>query len=77
MVVFSGVNYHNNIVVFAVAIVAKETEDTYIWLLEQLLESMKGKAFSSVITDGNMAMINAIRRVFPKSHHRLCAWHLI
>jgi transposase-like protein len=30
----------------------------------------------SVITDGDLAMRNAIRRVFPNAHHRLCAWHL-
>jgi hypothetical protein len=29
------------------------------------------------MSDGDLAMRNAIRRVFTKSHHRLCAWHLI
>ncbi|KAJ1396074.1 Zinc finger, SWIM-type [Sesbania bispinosa] len=27
--------------------------------------------------DGDMAMRNAIRKVFPDAHHRLCAWHLL
>lgn len=30
-----------------------------------------------VITNGDMTMRNAIRRVFPSSRHRLCAWHLM
>jgi len=30
-----------------------------------------------VITDGDIAMRNAIKKVFPKARHRLCAWHLI
>ena len=38
---------------------------------------MSGKSPTSVITDGDLAMKNAIRRVFPKCHHKLCAWHLI
>ncbi|KAJ1405464.1 Zinc finger, PMZ-type [Sesbania bispinosa] len=38
---------------------------------------MKGKAPKFVITDGDRAMRNAIRIVFPNATHRLCAWHLI
>jgi hypothetical protein len=76
VVVFSGVNHHNQTIVFGIAIVANEIEDTYVWLLETFLEAMQGKMPIFVITDGDLAMRNAIRRVFPKAHHRLCAWHL-
>ncbi|KAJ1377363.1 Zinc finger, CCHC-type [Sesbania bispinosa] len=31
---------------------------------------------SVVITDGDLAMRNAIKRVLPNAHHRLCVWHL-
>ncbi|XP_045791550.1 protein FAR1-RELATED SEQUENCE 5-like [Trifolium pratense] len=75
-VVFSGVNHHNQIV-FATALVSKENEETYVWLLEQFMEAMEGKMPIYVITDGDLAMKNAIRRVFPRAHHRLCAWHLL
>lgn len=77
VVVFSGVNNHNQTTIFASAVVANETEETYVWLLEQFVEAMKGKPPLSVITDGDMAMKNAIKKVFPGAHHRLCAWHLI
>jgi hypothetical protein len=77
LVVFSGVNHHNQSIVFCSAIVSDETEETYVWLLEQVLAAMGGKSPTSVITDGDLAMRNAIRRVFPECHHRLCAWHLI
>jgi hypothetical protein len=77
LVVFSGVNHHNQSIVFCGAIVCDETEETYVWLLEQFLAAMGGKSPTSVITDGDLAMRNAIRRVFPECHHRLCAWHLI
>ncbi|KAG5122233.1 hypothetical protein JHK84_040573 [Glycine max] len=76
-VVFSGVNHHNQTIVFVDAIVTDETKETYVWLLEQLLVAMKGKAPCSIITDGDLAMRNAITRVMPGVFHRLCAWHLL
>lgn len=76
-VIFSGVNHHNQTIVFGTGIVISETEETYVWLLEQLLSAMNGKQPLSVITDGDLAMKNAIKRVFPNAHHRLCAWHLL
>ncbi|XP_015964856.1 protein FAR1-RELATED SEQUENCE 5-like [Arachis duranensis] len=57
-----GVNHHNQTVVFAACIVIDETDETYIWVLQQFLETMNGRAPSSV---------------FPGAHHRLCAWHLL
>lgn len=77
LVVFSGVNNHNHSVIFAGAIVANETEETYVWVLQQFLEAMSGKTPSSVITDGDLAMRNAIKTIFPNAYHRLCAWHLM
>ncbi|XP_057432985.1 protein FAR1-RELATED SEQUENCE 5-like [Lotus japonicus] len=75
-VVFCGINHHNKTTIFASAIVTNETEETYVWLLDNFLRAMKGKAPSSVITDGDPRMRNAIKRVFPRAHHRLCAWYL-
>ncbi|RYR58127.1 protein FAR1-RELATED SEQUENCE 5-like [Arachis hypogaea] len=77
LVVFSGVNHHNQTVIFAAALVADEKEETYVWLLQQLQTSMKGKAPVSIITDGDRQMKSAIEQVFPEAHHRLCAWHLL
>ncbi|KAL5147053.1 Protein FAR1-RELATED SEQUENCE 5 [Glycine soja] len=76
-VVFSGVNHHNQTIVFVAAIVTDETEETYVWLLEQLLVAMKGKAPCSIITDGDLAMRNVITRFMLGVSHRLCAWHLL
>ena len=67
---FSSVNHHNNTIVFATALVTNETEETYMWLLEQFLKEMKGKHPSFVITDADLAMRNAIRIVFPRTHHQ-------
>ncbi|XP_020963601.1 protein FAR1-RELATED SEQUENCE 5-like [Arachis ipaensis] len=77
VVVFSGVNHHNQTCVFGTAMVSCESQESYIWVLRQFLECMQGKAPHSVITDGDPAMRIAIQSVFPDAHHRLCAWHLL
>ena len=41
-----------------------ETEATYVWLLENFVEAMGGKCPVSVITDGDLSMRNAIKKVF-------------
>ncbi|XP_029143984.1 protein FAR1-RELATED SEQUENCE 5-like [Arachis hypogaea] len=64
LVVFSGVNHHNQTIVFAAALVANENEQTYTWLLQQFLDAMKGKALGCVIIDGHGTMKNAIEAVF-------------
>ncbi|KAJ1443666.1 MULE transposase domain [Sesbania bispinosa] len=77
LVVFAGVNHHNQTIVFGSGLIANEIEETYVWLLKQFVEAMRGKIPSLVITEGDLAMRNAIRYEFPTAHHRLCAWHLL
>ncbi|KAF1897669.1 hypothetical protein Lal_00032426 [Lupinus albus] len=76
VVIFSGVNHHKQTTVFAAGMVSNETEETYVWLLGNFLEAMNGKHPKCVITDGDLSMKNAIKRIFPATHHRLCAWHI-
>lgn len=53
-----------------------EKTETYKWVLESFLKAMGNKQPKVVVTDGDGAMREAIKHVFPKSCHRLCAWHL-
>ncbi|XP_057432354.1 protein FAR1-RELATED SEQUENCE 5-like [Lotus japonicus] len=76
LVFFCGVNHHQQTIVFASAIVGNEKEDAYVWLLQRLMEVMKDKAPTSVITDGDIPMKKAIKLVLPQSHHMLCAWDM-
>ncbi|KAF1869300.1 hypothetical protein Lal_00018392 [Lupinus albus] len=66
------VNYHKQMTVFVVDVVSNEIEETYVWLLE----AMNGKQPKCVITDGDLSMKNAIKRVFPEAHHKLCVRHI-
>ena len=77
LIIFLGVNHHNQTCVFGSAMVSDKSQETYVWVLQQFLECMDGKAPKSVITDGDQAMKFAIKTIFPTTHHRLCAWHLL
>ncbi|XP_058746642.1 protein FAR1-RELATED SEQUENCE 5-like [Vicia villosa] len=76
LVIFSGCNHHSQTVIFGVALVSDETTETYKWLLECFLECMENKYPEAVVTDGDGAMRESIKQVFPDATHRLCAWHL-
>ncbi|XP_062104971.1 protein FAR-RED IMPAIRED RESPONSE 1-like [Humulus lupulus] len=76
MLIFVRLNHHYRTIVFAVALLYDETEETYTSVLEEFLECMKNKPPLVVVTDGDHAMAKAIQKIFPTSVHRLCAWHL-
>ncbi|KAF1868365.1 hypothetical protein Lal_00008172 [Lupinus albus] len=67
VVIFSGVNHHKQTIVFVAAVVSNETYETYVWLLEKFLEAMNEKQLKCVITDGDLSMKNAIRRIQQSS----------
>ncbi|KAE8681198.1 hypothetical protein F3Y22_tig00111338pilonHSYRG00181 [Hibiscus syriacus] len=47
-----GVNHHQNTIVFATAIIADETSQSFEWVLQNFLEAMMNKSPISVVTDG-------------------------
>ncbi|XP_028091452.1 protein FAR1-RELATED SEQUENCE 5-like [Camellia sinensis] len=75
-VILQGVSNHFQTTVFGCALLASETVETYIWVLEKFLDAMDHKMPLSVITDGDKAMCRAIKTVMPTARHRLCKWHL-
>ncbi|XP_016176180.1 protein FAR-RED ELONGATED HYPOCOTYL 3 isoform X2 [Arachis ipaensis] len=75
LVIFSGSNNHKQTTIFGFGLVLDETIASYTWLLKSLLEVMCQKMPSVVVTDGDEAMREAVRVVFPRATHRLCGWH--
>uniref|UniRef100_A0A7N0UFW3 SWIM-type domain-containing protein n=1 Tax=Kalanchoe fedtschenkoi TaxID=63787 RepID=A0A7N0UFW3_KALFE len=71
-----GVNHHRQSILFGAALLEDETEETFVWLFEQFLKCMFDKPPRTIITDQDGAMLKAIRRIFPDTHHRFCAWHI-
>jgi len=47
----------------------------YKWVLWTFLKTMN-KQPKSIVTDGDGAMREAIKEVFPNAIHHLCGWHL-
>lgn len=69
------VNNHFMPSIFGIALLSDETNETYEWVLETLLDAMNGKTPISIMKDGDNVMRNAIKKVFPGAVHRLCGWH--
>ncbi|KAL4278814.1 hypothetical protein GQ457_03G033600 [Hibiscus cannabinus] len=65
-VVLVGVNHHRNTVVFGCALIVNEKEDTYVWVLEQLIAAGDGYKPLTVITDRDKAMANAISKAWKE-----------
>ncbi|XP_020987595.1 protein FAR1-RELATED SEQUENCE 9-like [Arachis duranensis] len=75
-VIFSGCNHHGQTVIFSFGLLSDESTETYKWLLETFVEAMGGKSPKAVITEGDLAMRDAIKNVLPDATHQLCGWHL-
>ncbi|XP_021828352.1 protein FAR1-RELATED SEQUENCE 5-like, partial [Prunus avium] len=61
----------------AFAYISSEKEDNYMWALNRLKSIMNTNCLPSVIvTDREMALMNAIRNMFPSVRHLLCRWHI-
>ncbi|XP_028054811.1 protein FAR1-RELATED SEQUENCE 5-like [Camellia sinensis] len=75
-VMLADVTNHFRTMIFACVLLANKTIDTYTWVLETFMEAMANKAPVSILTDGDKAMREAIRRVFLDARHQLCNWHL-
>jgi zinc finger SWIM domain-containing protein 3 len=73
---FVGVNHHKSTVLFACGIVAHEDTQSYVWLLTAFTKAMSQKHPVSAITDGELAMQNAINIAWPNASHWLCGWHI-
>ncbi|XP_059461771.1 protein FAR1-RELATED SEQUENCE 5-like [Corylus avellana] len=74
---FVGVNHHGQSILFGAGLLSNEDTDTFIWLFESWLKCMKYRAPSAILTDQARAMKNAIARVFPRTRHRYCLWHIM
>ncbi|TYH99692.1 hypothetical protein ES332_A11G083300v1 [Gossypium tomentosum] len=74
---FIGVNHHRQSVLFGCALLADETESTFIWLFTTWLEAMSGCQPGLIMTDYDSAISRAVESVFPKSRHRYCKRHIL
>lgn len=67
---FTGTNHHRQSITFGFALLGDESENTYTWLFETLLEAMGGRPPISILTDQDQSITNAIAIAFPNIRHR-------
>lgn len=62
----------------ASAFITNEREDTYKWVLERLKQTLGGgMSVRVIITDRELALINACRDLFPQAARLLCRFHIM
>lgn len=71
LVLFVGLNNHRASVIFTCALLLDETFETYKWLLETFISSMKDKKSILILTNGDEGRHKVIEYVFPMCNHRL------
>nr|GEX95326.1 protein FAR1-related sequence 5-like [Tanacetum cinerariifolium] len=72
---FTSIDHNQKCVTFGAALLSDETTESFCWMLEAFLKTHK-KHPPFAVTDQDGALRNAIVKMFPESHHRLCMWHI-
>jgi hypothetical protein len=74
-----GATNNNMTIQVAVCFLSEESEPDYDWSMEQLfncITDQKVRKPRTIITDRELALINAIVKRFQFSKHILCQWHV-
>ncbi|XP_047319976.1 protein FAR1-RELATED SEQUENCE 3-like isoform X2 [Impatiens glandulifera] len=74
---FTGVNHHEQMIIFGCALLVDESEATFVWLLKTFLAAMNDQAPVSIVTDKDRAIQSAVSQVFPESHHCINKWDIL
>lgn len=73
---FTGLNHHEQPVLFGCALLINESEASFVWLFKSWLEAMSGRHPVSITTDHDRVIRTAINQVLPGTRHRFCKWHI-
>lgn len=71
-----GMTATNSTFVAAFALLDEEKEANYMWALNQLKRVLVEKEPAVIATDREIALMNGIAQVFPRSKNVLCLWHI-
>uniref|UniRef100_A0ACD5Z4V7 Uncharacterized protein n=1 Tax=Avena sativa TaxID=4498 RepID=A0ACD5Z4V7_AVESA len=75
--IFLGLNQFRETTIFGAALMFDETRDSFIWLFETFLAAHNGRQPRTIYTDQDVAMGQAIEKVFKESYHGLCTFHIM
>jgi transposase-like protein len=70
--ILSGVSNEGKNIILAVAFLSRETAENYSWLLRNLKEMNHGIEPTTIMTDFDSSMCQAIEQTYSKTTHMLC-----
>lgn len=71
-----GINLHGQFIILGWALLLDQSKESFVWLFDSWLRAMHGKQPTTVITNPNLVLINAIKTVFPNTCYRLSLSHM-
>ncbi|GJN23464.1 hypothetical protein PR202_gb11114 [Eleusine coracana subsp. coracana] len=78
LAIFVGSNHQLQNIIFGQALLHNEQSDSFDWLFKAFQNYMRSKKGPRcILTDQDSSMAAAIKRVFIKTIHRLCRWHML
>ncbi|WVZ14062.1 hypothetical protein V8G54_011628 [Vigna mungo] len=73
---FLGINNHQQMTIFGVALLQNESVESLKWLFIVFLEAMSGRKPKTILTDLDVVTAEAINVILPQTNHRVCVWHV-
>ncbi|XP_052627581.1 protein FAR-RED IMPAIRED RESPONSE 1-like [Lactuca sativa] len=71
-----GVSCFNTSFYSGFVFLEREDEDSYIWALSVFKKTLENREPSVIMSDRELALMNAINMVFPNTTNLLCIWHI-
>ncbi|KAK2986227.1 hypothetical protein RJ640_010061 [Escallonia rubra] len=75
--VFIGFNHYREQVIFGASLLYDETQASFDWVFNTFFEAHKFKKPTTIFTDQDISMENAIHVVMPDVRHSLCTFHIM
>ena len=76
LIVYSGVDSGGHNIIFGLAVVNDETEETHQWCFSQFF-NIHEKFPQLCITDQDLSLMAVLNKKYPQIVHLLCQWHIL
>ena len=70
-----GMSSENKTVILAFSLIDRAQSEDYQWVFDNYLKCCDQKPIC-ILTDGELAIISAVKKCFPETKHNLCLWHI-
>ena len=73
----SAVDGHNWLFPVCLGVFDSETNENWIWFMQQLRHAIGSPRGLAICTDCGQAVMTGVGEVFPEAEHRECLYHLV